>query len=464
MTVNEQKWAMQSAPPSDLVIRAGILLTMVDETVVEDAVIRVKDGLITWVGHTGGPTPPAAATTQVIDARDAIVMPGLINAHAHAAMTLFRGFADDLPLKTWLFERIFPAEARWLNPENVYWGALLGCLEMIGSGTTTFADGYFFEDATVRAVHEAGLRALVAQGIIDYPAPGIPDPAQNIRVAREFMARWTGYSGLIRPGLFVHSPMTCSDETLTEAHRVSQDFGSPLQIHLSETLEEVQALIRRTGLRPVCHLNGLGLLQPSLIAAHTIHLDDEEMSLLGEKGVKPVHVPESNMKLGSGVAGVSQMIRRGLKVGLGTDGCASNNDMDLLQEMDTAAKLGKVFTGDPTTLKAKDVLKMATTWGAAVLGLDEEVGTIAVGKRADIIVVDLNRPHLRPVYDPFSLLVYSANGGDVRDVMVNGRILMKDRVFQTIDAREVMGRVREIARQIKGEKIGHRLVTDPVSA
>ena len=453
-----------SAPPPDLVIHAGILLTMVDETVVEDAVIWVKDGLITWVGHTGDPAPPTAASTQVIDARDAIVMPGLINAHAHAAMTLFRGFADDLPLKTWLFERIFPAEARWLNPENVYWGALLGCLEMIGSGTTTFADGYFFEDATVRAVHEAGLRALVAQGIIDYPAPGIPDPAQNIRVAREFMARWTGFSGLIRPGLFVHSPMTCSDETLTEAHRVSQDFGSPLQIHLSETLEEVQTLIRRTGLRPVCHLNRLGLIQPSLIAAHAIHLDEEEVGLLAEKGVKPVHVPESNMKLGSGVAGVPEMIRRGLKVGLGTDGCASNNDMDLLQEMDTAAKLGKVFTGDPTNLKAKDVLKMATTWGAAVLGFEDEVGTIAVGKRADIIVVDLNRPHLRPVYDPFSLLVYSANGGDVRDVIVNGRVLMKDRVFQTIDAREVMDRVREIARQIKEEKIGRRLVTGPVSA
>ncbi len=210
-------------------------------------------------------------------------------------------------------------------------------------------------------------------------------------------------------------------------------------------------------------MNRLGLIQSTLIAAHAIHLDDEEVGLIAEKGVKPVHVPESNMKLGSGVAGVAEMIRRGLKVGLGTDGCASNNDMDLLQEMDTTAKLGKVFTGDPTNLKARDVLKMATTWGAAVLGLENEVGTIAVGKRADIIVVDLNRPHLRPVYDPFSLLVYSASGGDVRDVIVNGRILMKDRVFQTIDAREVMDRVREIARRIKEEQAGHRLLIDPVS-
>jgi 5-methylthioadenosine/S-adenosylhomocysteine deaminase len=435
--------------PVDLAIHAGILLTMVNEIPIEGATIWIEDGVITWIGKSDKSTPPLPRKTQVIDAQDAVVMPGLINAHAHAAMTLFRGFSDDLPLKTWLFERIFPAEARWLNPETVYWGALLGCLEMIGSGTTTFADGYFFQDATVRAAHKAGLRALVAQGIIDYPAPGVPDPAQNLRVGREFMERWTGVSGLIRPGLFVHSPVTCSDKTLTEAFHLSLDFGSPLQIHLSETVEEVQALIRRTHLRPVFHLNQLGLIHPALIAAHAIHLDEEEVDLLAEKGVKPVHVPESNMKLSSGVARVSEMIRRGLKVGLGTDGCASNNDMDLLQEMDTTAKLGKVFNEDPTNLRAKDVVKMATAWGAAVLGLENEVGTIAVGKRADIIVVDLKRPHLRPVYDPYSLLVYSANGSDVRDVIVNGRVLMKDRVFQTVNAQEVMGRVREIAKKIR---------------
>jgi 5-methylthioadenosine/S-adenosylhomocysteine deaminase len=444
----------QGKSPVDLAIHAGILLTMVDEIPIREATIWVKEGVITRIGKQDKTTPSLPRGTQVIDAQDAIVMPGLINAHAHAAMTLFRGFSDDLPLKTWLFERIFPAEARWLNPETVYWGALLGCLEMIGSGTTTFADGYFFQDATVRAVHKAGLRALVAQGIIDYPAPGVPDPAQNIRVGREFMERWTGFSGLIRPGLFVHSPVTCSDQTLTEAYQVSKEFGSPLQIHLSETLEEVRTLVRRTGLKPVFYLNRLGLIQPSLIAAHAIHLDDEEVGLLAEKGVKPVHVPESNMKLSSGVARVAEMIRLGLKVGLGTDGCASNNDMDLLQEMDTTAKLGKVFSGDPTNLKARDVLKMATTWGAAVLGLENEVGTIAVGKRADIIVVDLKRPHLQPVYDPFSLLVYSASGGDVRDVIVNGRVLMKDRVFQTVDAQEVMGRVREIALQIRKGHVG----------
>jgi 5-methylthioadenosine/S-adenosylhomocysteine deaminase len=444
----------QSASSADLVIHAGILLTMADQTPIEGAVIQVTDGLITWVGRPEKTSPKHPDSAQVIDAREAIVMPGLINAHAHAAMTLFRGFSDDLPLKTWLFERIFPAEARWLNPETVYWGALLGCLEMIASGTTTVADGYFFQDSTVKAVHEAGLRALVAQGVIDYPAPGVPDPSQNIDVGRNFMERWAGFSELIRPGLFVHSPMTCSDDTLTRACRLSQDFRSPLQIHLSETLEEVQTLISRTGLRPVCHLDRLGLLQPSLIAAHAIHLDDEELALLADKGVKSVHVPESNMKLCSGVSRVAEMIDRGLKVGIGTDGCASNNDMDLLQEMDTCAKLGKVFSGDPTNLKASDVLKMATTWGATVLGLESEVGTIAVGKRADIIVVDLKRPHLRPFYDPFSLLVYSANGADVRDVIVDGRILMKDRVFQTIDVQEVMARVREIGWQIGKEHVG----------
>jgi len=439
---------------ADLVIHAGTLLTMVDETPIQDVTVRVKHGVIIGIEKRAenGSLPPEQ--TQVIDARDAIVMPGLINAHAHAAMTLFRGFSDDLPLKTWLFERIFPAEARWLNPETVYWGALLGCLEMIGSGTTTFADGYFFQDSTMRAVHEAGLRALVAQGIIDYPAPGVPDPSQNIRVGREFVERWSGFSSLVRPGVFVHSPVTCRDQTLNEAYRLSLEFGLPLQIHLSETIDEVEGLAARTGLRPVFHLDRLGLMSPSLIAAHAIHLSDEELALMAERGVKVVHVPESNMKLCSGVARVEEMIRRGLSVGLGTDGCASNNDMDLLLEMDAAAKFGKVFNRDPTQLRAKDVLRMSTKWGAAVLGIESEVGTIAIGKRADIIVVDLKRPHLRPVYDPFSLLVYSANGDDVRDVIVNGRVLMKDRVFQTVDADEVMGRVREIATQIREGHVG----------
>jgi len=363
-------------------------------------------------------------------------------------MTLFRGFADDLPLKQWLYEKIFPAEAQSLNPETVYWGSLLGCLELISSGTTCLADGYFFQDETVRAVHESGLRGLVAQGVLDFPAPGIQDPKENLKVASEFIEKWLSFSELITPGMFCHSPLTCSDRTLLSACDISRHFGVPLQIHLSETNDEVIEIVKKTGKRPVHYLDQLGLISPDLIAAHGVHLDQSEIECLGEKGAHLVHVPESNMKLCSGVSHVAAMLKTGLTVGLGTDGCASNNNLDLFCEMDTAAKLSKVMYSDPTILDAKTVLKMATSWGAKVLGLENEIGTIEKGKRADIIVVDLNCPHLCPVYDPHSTLVYSASGGDVKDVIVNGRPLMMDRKLISLDPVEIVDQVRRISRKI----------------
>lgn len=431
---------------ADLVIEGGTAITMAeDQEPIREATVIVEDGRITDIGRTDQVTRPKGHPIETIDARDAIIMPGLINAHTHTAMTLFRGFADDLPLRQWLFEKIFPAEARFLSPETVYQGALLGCLEMIASGTTCFADGYFFQDQTIRAAHEAGLRALVAQGVIDFPAPGIPDPGQNICVAEEFLDRWLGFSDLITPGVFCHSPLTCSDLTLRDAWKISNERSLPIQIHLSETAEEVQEIIRKTGKRPVEYLDQIGLIAPGLIASHGVHLSGSEMECMGEKGVKMVHVPESNMKLGSGVAKVTRMMRIGLTVGLGTDGCSSNNDLDLFCEMDSAAKLAKVFDLDPLSLKAEEVLKMATVWGATVLGLEKEIGTLEKGKKADIIVVDLSGPHLCPVYNPISALVYSANGADVRDVIVNGRILMKDRKFISLDQDEVLAKAREIS-------------------
>jgi len=351
-------------------------------------------------------------------------------------------------LKQWLFEKIFPAEAMFLNPDTVYWGSLLGCLEMIASGTTCLADGYFFKDETVRAIHESGLRALIAQGVMDYSAPGVEDPKENLKVAREFMERWLGFSDLIMPGIFCHSPLTCSDRTLRGAWELSKGFSLPLQIHLSETNEEVNEIMRNTGKRPVHYLDQLGLVDEKLIAAHAVHLDDKEMECLKEKGVKVVHVPESNMKLCSGISKVPEMVKMGLTVGLGTDGCASNNNLDLFQEMDSAAKLSKVSSLDPTSLNAKTVLKMATAWGAAILGLEEEIGTLEKGKKADIIVVDINSPHLCPIYDPISAIVYSADGADVKDVIVNGKLLMKDRKLTALDSAEIMEKVRRISRKI----------------
>ncbi len=432
-----------------LVIEGGTAITMAEgEAPIYGARIVVSEGRIADIGKTGEVMLPPDGRFETIEAQDGIIMPGLINAHTHAAMTLFRGMADDLPLKQWLFEKIFPAEATFLNPETVYWGALLGCLEMIASGTTCFVDGYFFEDQTVRAAHSAGLRGVIAQGVIDFPAPGVPDPQEGVRTAGEFVEEWLGFSELIMPGIFCHSPLTCSSRTLREAWEISKEHDLPFQIHLSETAEEVHEIIRRSGKRPVYYLDHLGLLDSSLIAAHGVHLDPGEIERLAETGAKIVHVPESNMMLGSGIARVTAMTRSGVTVGLGTDGCASNNNLDLFCEMETAAKLAKVFDRNPLSLDAGAALGLATTGSAAVIGLEKEIGTLEKGKKADIIVVDLGEPHLCPIYDPVSALVYSADGGDVKDVIVNGRVLMKGRVFTTIDADEVMGKVREIAEKI----------------
>ena len=428
----------------DIIIEGGILITMVDgEDPINPARVCVKKNRIVDI-QVMDETFPSPANAEVIDASDCIIMPGLINSHCHTPMTLFRGSADDLPLREWLYDKIFPMESEHLRPETVYWGSLLGCLEMIASGTTSLMDGYFFEDDTVQAVHKSGLRAHLAQGVIDFPAPGVPDPEENLIKATEFIEKWLGFSDLISPGMFCHSPATCSEKTLRGAMEISRGFSLPLQIHLSETSDEVDEIIKKTGQRPVHFLNNLDILDEGLIAAHAVHLTRDEIELLAEKGVKIVHVPESNMKLSSGVAKIAEMLSLGMKVGLGTDGCASNNDLDLFQEMDTAAKLGKVSTSDPVNMGAATVLKMATSWGGAVLGIEQEVGTIEKGKKADIIVVNLQSPHLVPLYNPFSSLVYSANGADVRDVIVDGQILLRDRIFQTLDPEEIMERVRAL--------------------
>lgn len=432
----------------DIIIEGGTLITMVDgESPVDNTRIIIrKNRIFDIVSSDIRPCPKAV---EIIDAANCLIMPGLINSHSHLAMTLFRGYADDLPLNDWLYKKIFPAEASHLDPENVYWGSLLGCMEMIASGTTGLIDGYFFQDATARAVQDAGLRALVAQGVIDYPAPGVPDPGKNLIAGREFIERWLNVSDLITPGLFCHSPVTCSADTLAGAMDISMEYLLPIQIHLSETSYEVEEIIKRTGQRPVPYLKGLGMLKKSLIAAHSIHLNDNEIDLLCDAGVSIVHAPESNMKLASGVARIPEMLRRGMTVGIGTDGCASNNNLDLFKEMDSAAKLGKVFTGDPVNMDAGTVLKMATSRGARIMGLENETGTIEKGKKADIIVVDLNSPHMVPLYNPLSAMVYSAEGSDVRDVIVNGKILMKGRKFQTLDQEEAMERVKAISSRIR---------------
>jgi len=355
--------------------------------------------------------------------------------------------ADDLPLKVWLEEYIFPAEARWVDADFVYWGTLLSCAEMIRSGTTTFADGYFFEDQVSRAVHESGLRAILGQGILDFPAPDSPSPAESFRKAEAFL-RQTRSSSLIRPALFPHSLYTCSPGLLKQCQNSAERYGVPLIIHLAETQMELKEVYTKYGHSPINYMEKLGLLSPSLIACHCVWLSESEMDFLARRGVKVVHCPESNMKLACGVAPVPELLGRGIPVGLGTDGCASNNNQDIFQEMDTAAKLHKVHRLNPTVMPSDVVLHMATLGGARVLGLDEEIGSLAVGKKADLIILELNRPHLLPIYNFASHLVYADTGADVRDVIVEGRLIMQNRKLVNLDEEKILGEARRWNKKI----------------
>jgi 5-methylthioadenosine/S-adenosylhomocysteine deaminase len=364
------------------------------------------------------------------------------------AMTLFRGLADDLPLRTWLQEHIFPAEASFVSPEMVYWCTRLAAAEMIMSGTTTVADGYFFEDQAARALKESGLRAVVAQGVIDFPAPGVPDPSANLQSPAALIKAWHG-DRLISPAIFCHSAYTCSPETIIGAKQLARESGVLLFIHLAETAWEVEELQRRYGLSPMRHLHRLGILDEETVCVHSVWLDTEEIKLLNDRGTGVITCPESNMKLASGAAPVARMLAAGIPVGLGTDGCASNNDLDLFGEMQSAALLHKLISQDPTLLPAPQVVRMATAGGARVLGLQHGIGELLPGKKADLILVDLQKPHLTPRYDLDSLLTYAAEGSDVKSTIIDGVLVMEERRLLTIDLEETMGRVNSLADQVR---------------
>jgi 5-methylthioadenosine/S-adenosylhomocysteine deaminase len=442
---------------TDILITGGTLLTMVPPgRILDNQVIGIRDGKILFVQQ--GPPPLSVSMTarEVVDASGCIVMPGLVNVHSHLAMTCFRGLADDLPLMTWLNDHIFPAEAKFIDRKTVYAGAMLAIAEMILSGTTTFCDGYFFEGEVGRAAIATGMRGVIAQGFIDLPTPDRPGRSEHAAIAERFVERWRDRSTLVTPALVCHSAYTCLPETLQTVKGVARRTGVSFQIHLAETREEVRLIRERYGRKPVQHLRDLELLDEDTIAAHCIWLDGEELDLLAAGNVKVAHDPESNMKLGAGVAPVPEMLRRGIDVGLGTDGCASNNDLDLFGEMGMAAKLHKVFSGDPTVLPAERVVEMATIGGARVLGMADRIGSITPGKEADIILVDFRKPHLTPLYHPFSHLVYAARGADVVTSIIGGRIVMKERRLLHIELAAVMEEVRRIADRIMEAGFHHK--------
>ncbi|MEW6670587.1 MAG: amidohydrolase [Thermodesulfobacteriota bacterium] len=434
----------------DMVIHNGIVVTMNAACdVIPEGLVCIKGGRLQQVSAKpeGGILP---AAKEVIDAEGGIIMPGLINTHTHLPMTLFRGLADDLPLAVWLNAHIFPAEAGHINPETVRFGTLLGCAELILSGTTTCCDGYFLEEHVAEAVHQSGLRAVLGHGVIDFPAPGVPDPSRNIHAALEFVEKWRGASALIKPSVFCHSPYTCSADTLKKAKAAAAATGVLFQIHVAETKHEFdQSLRDHDGLTPVEYLERIGILDSDTLLVHAVWLKESDIERIAGRKASVSVSTESEMKLASGIAPVPDLIKAGIAVGLGTDGCASNNDQDLFGEMDAIAKLHKVNTLDPTVMDAGTVLTLATIGGAKALGLDRETGSLESGKQADVIVIDTRKPHLFPMYSPVSHLVYSARGSDVRDVIVAGRPILKDRKLLTLDMEAIYEKVGSVCRRIK---------------
>ncbi|MBN1548345.1 MAG: amidohydrolase [Syntrophaceae bacterium] len=434
----------------DILIEGGTLLTMSENlSVIENPAIGIKEGKIAFVSQRRDtPGSDAYNAKTVLNASGSIIMPGLINTHTHLPMVCFRGLADDLPLMEWLHNHIFPAEARFVNRNMVYAGSMLAMAEMILSGTTTFCDAYFYESSVARAAVDSGMRAVVSQGFIDLPQQN--DPAKIVDIAETFIKKWQEKSPLIVPSLACHSLYTCSPETLTCIKDVARKNRALYNIHVSETKDEVAIVNERFGKKPLQYLRDMDILDDLTLAVHCIWLDDDEMEMLRKSNAKVSHNPESNMKLAAGCAPVPRMIRKGIVVGLGTDGCASNNDQDMFREMGTAAKIHKVIQMDPTVMDAKTVVRMATISGAKALGIDNQTGSIEPGKHADIIIVDTKKPHLTPLYNCYSQLVYAASGSDVKTTIIGGNIVMHERKLLRVDLPSIMREVRLIAKSIAG--------------
>jgi 5-methylthioadenosine/S-adenosylhomocysteine deaminase len=437
-----------TATPADLLITNGLVLTMdSQQRTIPDGAVAIRADRIVAVEKAD--EVAAGEAGRVIDAHGGIIMPGLVNTHTHAAMTLFRGLADDLPLMTWLNDHIFPAEAA-MDSGKVHCGALLACAEMILSGTTTFCDMYLFEDAVARAAQKAGMRAVAGEVLYDFTSPNYGSPAQGLAYTRSLIEAFRG-DPLVTIAVEPHSPYLCAPELLTQAFALAGQYGVPMVIHLAETAGEVATIRERYGRTPAEHLEALGVLAPNVLACHCVALTDHDIELLKRRDVKVSHNPESNMKLASGIAPVPQLLEVGVCVGLGTDGAASNNNLDLFLEMDTAAKLHKVHRLDPTVLDAGTVLRMATIDGARALGLSDRIGSLEPGKQADLIILDTRKPHLVPMYHPVSQLVYAARGSDVDAVVINGRVVMEHGRILTFDVGQAMEDVNRIAAQIKGK-------------
>jgi len=431
----------------DILVTGGTVVTL-DGTrrVLEDGAVAVRGERIVMVG----PTAQVAETYQgkrTIDARGKIVLPGLVNTHNHAPMTLLRGIADDLALMEWLQKYIFPAEAKNVTGDFVEKGTALACLEMIRSGTTTYADMYYFEDRVAEATFRAGMRGVLGETVLQFPSPDSRTPEEALAYTEKYIKRWKG-NHLITPVVAPHAPYTNTAETLKACKALADRYGVPLTIHVSETRDEVRQISEKYNTTSIKWLDGLGVLGPNVFVNHGVWLTEEDLAIVRKRGAGVTHNPESNMKLASGTAPVPRMLALGIPVGLGTDGAASNNNLDMFEVMDFAAKLHKLVTMDPAALPAATVLELATLGGARVLGFDREIGSLEAGKKADLILVDADSAHGQPLYNVYSQLVYSLKGADVSASIIDGKVVMLDRRVLTLDEKRILEDARDMRKRV----------------
>jgi 5-methylthioadenosine/S-adenosylhomocysteine deaminase len=448
--------AAQTAPKEavgfDLLVKNGTIVTMdSDRRIIEDGLVAVQGDGMVFVGKETDFAfryPKGIAVKQTIDAKGKLVLPGFINGHTHVPMTLFRGLRDDVTLDEWLRKYIFPAEAKNVTEEFVRWGTRLGAAEQIRGGVTTFADMYYFEDAVAEETKAAGMRGVLGETFIDFPAPDNKSNAAMLDYTEKFLKKWQG-DALIHAAPAPHSIYTCSQKTLQDAATLARKYHAPILIHVAEMKKELDDSRAQNGTTPVQYLDKIGILGPDVVAAHCIFVDETDREILSRRQVGCVHNPSSNMMLASGVAPVPEMRAAGVAVGLGTDGPAgSNNDLDLMEEMDLAAKLAKITKMNPLALGAKAVVEMATIEGAKALHMDREIGSLEAGKKADIILIGLDAPHAVPMYDIYAQLAYALKGSDVETVVIGGRVVMRDKKVLTVDEPAAIAKAREYKNKI----------------
>jgi 5-methylthioadenosine/S-adenosylhomocysteine deaminase len=433
----------------DLLVLGGTLLTMNGQReLIRDAAVAIVGDTIRAIGKRSDLESEYQAA-KTIDAAGALVLPGLINGHAHAAMSLFRGLADDLSLEDWLQKHIFPAEAANVTPEFVACGTRLSILEMLRAGITTYADMYYFENVVARVTKETGMRGVLGETIVDFQAPDNKTPAEALRYVQIFLDQWKD-DPLIIPAVAPHAIYTCSEKTLLDSAATARRNRVPILIHISEAPFEIEQSRKKHGVSPIGYLAKIGFLGPDVVAAHCIWVDAADLQTLKRFSVGCIHNPSSNMKLASGVMPVVDFLAAGHAVGLATDGAASNNSQDLFEEMDTAAKLQKIARMDPRALPAVEVVEMATIGGARALHMDHLIGSLEPGKKADIILVDTSGPHATPMYDVYSQLVYALRGSDVKTVVVAGKLLMENHRMLTIDEEKTLCEARNYQKKLSG--------------